>query len=100
MERIQIQLLAEKVLGLTTCETDDLIDSGEDYDTLLMERFGVNLATFGKIANALIPLTPIIEEPKTKQLIHAFVEFQNGRGTIIAGQALQSKKVFDVKAPF
>ncbi|AEF53414.1 hypothetical protein [Marinomonas posidonica] len=88
MERIQIQRLAEKVLGLTTRETDDLIDSGGDYDTPLKERFGVDLQTFGDIVSALIPLTPIIQEPKTHQLIHAFVEFQDGHGTILAKEAI------------
>lgn len=84
MEHIQIQLLAEKILGLTPEQTDALVDRGEDYDTPLKERFGIDLQTFGKIANALIPLTPIIQEPNTEKFIHAFVEFQNGHGTILA----------------
>lgn len=88
MERIHIQRLAEKILGLTTRETDDLIENGGDYDTPLKESFGVDLQTFGKIANALIPLTPIIQEPNTERLIHAFVEFQNGHGTILAKEAI------------
>lgn len=88
MERIQIQLLAEKILGLTPDQADALVDSGEDYDTPLKERFGVDLETFGKIANALISLTPIIQEPNTKKLIHAFIEFQNGQGKILAKEAI------------
>ncbi|WP_421848369.1 hypothetical protein [Marinomonas sp.] len=53
MNTIEIQLLAEQALGLTPDQADALIDSGEDYDTPLKERFGVDLETFGKIANAL-----------------------------------------------
>jgi hypothetical protein len=100
MDILEIQLVAEKALGLTANQVDDLIENGEDYDTPLKERFGVDLETFGKITNALIPLTPIIQEPQTNQLIHAFVEFQNGHGTIIAGQAFQSQPTFDEEAPF
>jgi hypothetical protein len=88
MNTIEIQLLAEQALGLTPDQTDALIDNGEDYDTPLKERFGVDLETFGKIANAL---TPVIEQPHTNQLMHAFVQFQNGDGTIIAGQTIGNK---------
>ena len=55
MNKVEIQLLAEQALGLTPDQADALIDSGEDYDTPLKERFGVDLETFGRIANALIP---------------------------------------------
>jgi hypothetical protein len=88
MNTIEIQLLAEQALGLTPDQADALIDNGEDYDTPLKERFGVDLETFGRIANALIPLTPVIEQPKTHQLIHAFVQFQDGRGTVLAKEAI------------
>lgn len=90
MNTVEIQLLAEQALGLTPDQADTLIDSGEDYDTPLKERFGVDLKTFGKIANALIPLTPVIEQPQTHQLIHAFVQFQDGRGTVIAKEAIHN----------
>jgi hypothetical protein len=77
MNTIEIQLLAEQALGLTPDQTDALIDNGEDYDTPLKERFGVDLETFGKIANALIPLTPVIKQPHTKQLAHTFAHFKD-----------------------
>jgi hypothetical protein len=88
MKKVEIQLLAEQALGLTPDQADALIDSGEDYDTPLKERFGVDLETFGRIANALIPLTPVIEQPKTHQLIHAFVQFQDGGSTVLAREAI------------
>jgi hypothetical protein len=88
MKKVEIQLLAEQALGLTPDQADALIDNGEDYDTPLKEHFGLDLETFGKIANALIPLTPMIEQPKTNQLIHAFVQFQDGRGTVLAREAI------------
>ena len=88
MNTVEIQLLAEQVLGLTPDQADALIDNGEDYDTPLKERFGVDLETFGRIANAPIPLTPVIEQPKTHQLIHAFVQFQDGCGTVLAKEAI------------
>jgi hypothetical protein len=90
MNTVEIQLLAEQALGLTPDQADALIDSGEDYDTPLKERFGIDLETFGKIANALIQLTPVIEQPQTKQLVHAFVGFQNGRGTILAKKIIHN----------
>jgi hypothetical protein len=90
MNTIEIQLLAEQALGLTPDQADALIDNGEDYDTPLKERFGVDLETFGKIANALIPLTPVIEQPKTHQLTHAFVQFRGGYSAVIAGQQFKS----------
>ena len=83
MNKVEIQLLAEQALGLTPDQADALIDNGEDCDTPLKERFGVDLETFGKIVNAL---TPVIKQPKTNQLIHAFVQFQNGYCIVIAGQ--------------
>lgn len=86
MDILDIQLVAEKALGLTPTQVDVLIESGEDYDTPLMEKFGVDLNTFAKIVNALTPLTPIIQDPRTNDLIHAFVAFQNGHSQIIAGQ--------------
>jgi len=92
MNTVEIQLLAEQALGLTPDQADALIESGEDYDTPLKEHFGVDLETFGKIANALIPLTPVIEQPQTKQLVHVFVQFQGGLVTIIARQALYQDK--------
>lgn len=97
MDTLDIKQLAEHALGLTPVQTDTLIENGEDYDTPLQERFGVDLETFGKIASALIPLTPIIEDAHTHQLIHAFVEFHNGRGTIIVKQAMCSEPDRDEK---
>lgn len=90
MDISQIQLVAEKALGLTPNETDELIENGEDYDTPLKERFGVDFNTFANIVNALIPLTPVIQEPNTNHLVHAFVSFEDGRGSIIAGQAFNT----------
>lgn len=92
MKKVEIQLLAEQALGLTPDQADALIDNGEDYDTPLKERFGVDLETFGKIASALIPLTPVIEKPHNRQLMHAFIQFQNGYSTIIAKQLLFPKR--------
>jgi hypothetical protein len=100
MNTIEIQLLAEQALGLTPDQADALIDSGEDYDTPLKERFGIDLETFGKIANALIPLTPVIEQPHTNQLMHAFVQFQDGRGTIIARHTLANQQIFSKNVAF
>jgi hypothetical protein len=88
MNTVEIQLLAEQALGLTPDQADALIESGEDYDTPLKERFGVDLETFGKIANALIPLTPVIEQPKINQLVHTFVGFKNGCYAVLAKQTI------------
>ncbi|MBJ7556758.1 hypothetical protein [Marinomonas spartinae] len=95
MDTLGIQRLAEYALGLTPDQTDALIDNGEDYDTPLKERFGIDLETFGKVANALISLTPMIEEPDSHRLIHAFVTFQNGCGTIITKQPISPMQALD-----
>lgn len=86
MDIIGVQLIADKMLNLTPKQVDELIENGEDYDALLQERFGVDFSTFVKIVNALILLTPIIQDPRSNDLIHAFVTFHNGHGQIIASQ--------------
>ncbi|HFS8442622.1 TPA: hypothetical protein ACH2LO_000654 [Vibrio cholerae] len=73
MDLFDIQRLAGAVLGLTDDETDDVIDTNEDFDTPLLEKFGIDLDTFGNVAEALLPLTPMISSPLTKTVYHAFV---------------------------
>lgn len=90
MNTVEIQLLAEQPLGLNPDQADVLIDSREDYDTPLKKCFGVELKTFSKIANALIPLTPVIRQLQTHKLIHAFVQSQDGRGTVIAKETIHN----------
>ncbi|MCA3987793.1 hypothetical protein JKP12_18160 [Vibrio vulnificus] len=79
MDLFDIQRLAGAVLGLTDDETDEVIDTDEDFDTPLLEKFGIDLDTFGNVAEALLPLTPMISSPLTKTVYHAFVrQLSNG----------------------
>lgn len=88
MNIFEVQLLAEQALGLTPNQADEIIDNGEDYDTPLLERFGVNLEQFGDIARALLPLTPLIEDPTSSIPIHAFVRREeDGHAKIIVKKA-------------
>lgn len=73
MQDIELQQLAGAALGLNEDETDLIIDEGEDFDTPLLEKFGVDFEQFSKVAMSLLPLTPILESPLTHSLEHAFV---------------------------
>lgn len=83
MDYFDIQLLAGAALGLTEEQTDEIINDDEDFDTPLMEKFGVDLEQFGEIANALLPLTPVVSSPLTKVNYHAFVRHL-GEGVMLA----------------
>ena len=78
MDLFDIQRLAGAALGLTDDETDEVIDTDEDFDTPLLEKFGIDLDTFGNVAEALLPLTPMISSPLTKTVYHAFVRHLGG----------------------
>ncbi|MBJ7537963.1 hypothetical protein [Marinomonas transparens] len=86
METYKTKLIAEQMLGLTPEQIDELIDTGEDYDTPLQAAFGIDLATLNKIIQALVPLTPKIFHPKNHHLVHAFVRYQGEHSYIIASQ--------------
>ncbi|MBO2552630.1 hypothetical protein I6M38_11630 [Shewanella algae] len=83
MDYFDAQLLAGAALGLTEEQTDEIIDGDEDFDTPLIEKFGVDLEQFGDIANALLPLTPLVSSPLTNVSYHAFVR-QLGDGNFLA----------------
>ena len=72
MNYFESQMLAGAALGLTEDQTDAIIDDDEDFDSPLMAKFGVDLEQFTKIAEALLPLTPMVESERTKEVFHAF----------------------------
>lgn len=83
MDYFDLQMLAGAALGLTEEQTDDIINDDEDFDSPLLEKFGVDIEQFGDIAKALLPLTPTIMSPMTNTIYHAFGR-QIGGGTFCA----------------
>lgn len=86
MDYFDSQMLAGAALGLTEDQTDEIINDDEDFDSPLMEKFGVDLEQFTKIAEALLPLTPVIGSELTKQLYHAFGRKAEGHWLAIVKQ--------------
>ncbi len=70
--------LAGAILGFSEEKTDEMMDSGSDFDELLYERFGVDLEMFSKIADALLEFTPTVSSPLTGKVSHAFVRQMGG----------------------
>lgn len=71
MEHYEIIELALAVLGLDEDFDDE--DELDDYiEEKVIERFNVNLEQFGKIAEALIPLTIPARSPLTNKLYQGF----------------------------
>ena len=83
MDYFDLQMLAGSALGLTEEQTEAIINDDEDFDSPLIEKFGVDLDMFGEIASALLPLTPTVNSPLSGKVYHAFVR-QLGEGEYIA----------------
>lgn len=83
MDYFDLQMLAGAALGLTEEQTEAIINDDEDFDSLLIEKFGVDLDMFGEIASALLLLTPTVNSPLSGMAYHAFVR-QLGEGDYIA----------------
>ncbi|EMK6918790.1 hypothetical protein V9J55_002043 [Vibrio cholerae] len=83
MDLFDIQQLAGAALGLSEEQTDEIINDDEDFDSPLLEKFGVDLDQFGNIAKALLPFTPTLGAGFTGTIYHAFVR-QLGQGNCIA----------------
>ncbi|EGQ8094297.1 hypothetical protein ACUB1N_000009 [Vibrio cholerae] len=97
MDLFDIQQLAGAALGLSEEQTDEIINDDEDFDTPLMDKFGIDLDTFGCVAEALLPLTPHVSSPLTKTVYHAFVRHL-GNGDCMAickSQVKQSGATFE-----
>lgn len=44
-----------------------------DIDNLCFDKFNINFGDFVHVASQLLPLTPVVESPLTKNLYHAFI---------------------------
>ncbi len=77
------QELAGAALGLTEEQTENIINDNEDFDTPLMEKFGIDFEQFMSVAEALLKLTPTIKSAITKDVHNAFVR-QLGGGNCCA----------------
>ncbi|WP_270818319.1 hypothetical protein [Aeromonas sp. Y318-3] len=86
MDILDRQTLAAAVLGLTDDRLEAIMNGDEDFDTPLMERFGVDLDTFGGIAEALILLTAPVSCDQDGNQIHAFVR---NEGTFLRALATE-----------
>lgn len=91
MDYFDLQLLAGAALGLTEEQTDAIIDDDEDFDTPLMEKFGVDFDQFAEVASALMPLTPTVQSPLSGEVSHAFVR-QLGGGNCVAIAKMKAKE--------
>jgi len=63
-------------------EEHEQLLNDDDFEDLAFEKFGCDVDTFSKIAEALLKLTPKIETAITKDVINAFV---SGNRIIIKG---------------
>ncbi len=77
------QELAGAALGLTEEQTAEIINDDEDFDTPLMNKFGVDFEQFMAVAEALLKLTPTVQSAITKDVKNAFVR-QLGGGNCCA----------------
>ncbi|EJL6420001.1 TPA: hypothetical protein SLZ57_003512 [Vibrio cholerae] len=80
---LDIEMLAGAALGLTEEQTENIINDDEDFDSPLLEKFGVDLEQFGDIAQALLPFTPTVQSGLSGVVYHAFVR-QLGKGDFMA----------------
>jgi hypothetical protein len=72
MNYFESQMLAGAALGMTEDQIEVILDDDEDFDSPLMEKFGVDLEQFTKIAEALLPLTPMVQSELSNEILHAF----------------------------
>ncbi|TND52030.1 hypothetical protein CF123_18100 [Aeromonas veronii] len=86
MDILDRQTLAAAVLGLTDDQLEAIMNGDEDFDTPLMERFGVDLDAFGGIAEALILLTAPVGCDQDGNQLHAFVR---NEGTFLRALATE-----------
>lgn len=83
MMSFEMQYLAGAALGLTDEQTEEIMDGDEDFDTPLLERFGVDFEQFSVVSEALLKLTPAISFLHSGKLGHAFVRIVQGRYEVI-----------------
>ncbi|HHY0551903.1 TPA: hypothetical protein ACVU5P_004222 [Vibrio parahaemolyticus] len=74
MNSLEVQELAGAALGLTEDQVEEVLNGDEDFDTPLLEKFGVNLEQFEKVAKALILFTPSLRSELSGQRNHCFVK--------------------------
>lgn len=86
MNHFDSQMLAGAVLGMTEDQIEVILDDDEDFDSPLMKKFGVDLEQFTKIAEALLPLTPVVSSELSKQFYHAFGREMEGAWFAIVKQ--------------
>ncbi|WPC72969.1 hypothetical protein [Vibrio porteresiae] len=78
MRHWELQELAGAALGLTEDQTEEIIDSDEDFDTPLLKKFNIDFEQFSNVAEALLKLTPVLKSPLSGELDHAFVKQVDG----------------------
>ena len=72
--------LAAKLLGLP----DETEEDEAKIEQALLNKYDVDLATFGNLVEALLPFTYPIKAPLSGELMHTFGFADNGGGVWIA----------------
>lgn len=83
MNYIQMQELAGTALGKTEAEVRVLLDDPEELDNAIYNKFGIDFEQFCLVAEALLPLTPMVELSISKECVHAFVRHGDKHRTIL-----------------
>ncbi|MFP8968550.1 hypothetical protein ACKC9G_18355 [Pokkaliibacter sp. CJK22405] len=91
MHIVELQELAGAALGLTEEQTDAIFEDDEDFDSPLIEKFGIDFDQFCNVVEALLPLTPTLQSPLTDAVYHAFVR-QLGAGDCRAIVKMKAKE--------
>lgn len=87
---LDAQMLAGAILGLSEEETEAILEGDEDFDTPLLDKFGVDFVQLWEIADALIMFTPTVRSGLTDTVYHAFVR-QLGEGDCLAIAEVEAK---------
>lgn len=87
MDYSYVMSLAAELTGsdLDKIKDEELEDT---LDERLLQKFGIDLDKFEKVADALLPLTPIVEVEGTKGGFHTFVDKDNNVLAVCKARAI------------
>ncbi len=72
----------EELAALVCTDSQDEAEQVACSETLLQEKYGIDMDTYHQIVKDLLPFTPIIQTAIDGQKFHAFVNF-NDQSTIV-----------------
>lgn len=91
IHELDAQMLAGAVLGLSEEQTEAIMGHDEDFDTPLLDKFGIDFDQFYALADAMIEFAPTVHSPLTNTVYHAFVR-QLGSGNFMAIAKVKAKE--------